>query len=82
MAFDISAAFGDLKPKGPIRTMITEIELHLIDPNPTNFYSMDGIPELADNIRMFGLRIRQTSTAWTGSRNWRTISGCSGLWSL
>ena len=55
MAFNIAEAFGDLSPKGPIRTMITEIELHLIDKNPTNFYSMDGIDELADNIRMFGL---------------------------
>ena len=55
MAFNIAEAFADLSPKGPIRTMITEIELHLIDKNPANFYSMDGIEELADNIRMFGL---------------------------
>ena len=55
MAFNIADAFADLSPKGPIRTMITEIELHLIDKNPANFYSMDGIDELADNIRMFGL---------------------------
>jgi len=55
MAFNISEAFADLKPKGPIRTMITEIELHQIDPNPQNFYSMEGIADLAENIRMFGL---------------------------
>lgn len=55
MAFDISKAFGDLAPKGAIRTIITEIELHLIDNNPKNYYSMDGIAELAENIRMFGL---------------------------
>lgn len=74
MAFDISSAFGDLKPKGPIRTMITEIELHLIDPNPTNFYSMDGIPELADNIRMFGL-MEPLIVKKTDSGRYMLISG-------
>ena len=74
MAFDISAAFGDLKPKGPIRTMITEIELHMIDPNPTNFYSMDGIPELADNIRMFGL-MEPLIVKKTDSGRYMLISG-------
>lgn len=66
MAFNIAEAFADLSPKGPIRTMITEIELHLIDKNPANFYSMDGIDELADNIRMFGLMepliVKETDT--------------------
>ena len=74
MAFDISSAFGDLKPKGPIRTMITEIELHMIDPNPTNFYSMDGIPELADNIRMFGL-MEPLIVKKTDSGRYMLISG-------
>ena len=74
MAFDISAAFGDLKPKGPIRTMITEIELHMIDPNPTNFYSMDGIQELADNIRMFGL-MEPLIVKKTDSGRYMLISG-------
>ena len=74
MAFDITAAFGDLKPKGPIRTMITEIALHLIDPNPTNFYSMDGIPELADNIRMFGL-MEPLIVKKTDSGRYMLISG-------
>ncbi len=74
MPFDITAAFGDLKPKGPIRTMITEIELHMIDPNPTNFYSMDGIPELADNIRMFGL-MEPLIVKKTDSGRYMLISG-------
>ena len=74
MPFDITAAFGDLKPKGPIRTMITEIELHMIDPNPTNFYSIDGIPELADNIRMFGL-MEPLIVKKTDSGRYMLISG-------
>ena len=57
MAFDISSVLGDLgKPaKKPDGEQIEQIELHLIDPNPKNYYSMDGIESLADNIRMFGL---------------------------
>lgn len=31
------------------------VELHLIDPSPANFYSMDGVESLADNIATVGL---------------------------
>ena len=34
---------------------MTAVELHLIDAAPGNFYSMEGIDSLADNIAMFGL---------------------------
>lgn len=55
MAFDIAAALGDIgrRPDGEDR--FEQIELHMIDQNPKNFYSMAGIEELADGIRMSGL---------------------------
>lgn len=31
------------------------VELHLIDPSPSNFYSMEGLDSLADNIATVGL---------------------------
>lgn len=34
---------------------MTAVELHLIDAAPGNFYSMEGLDSLADNIAMFGL---------------------------
>lgn len=60
MAFDITKALGDIGR----RTDDTEVEgrrelryipLRMIDRNPKNFYSTDGIDELAENIRLFGL---------------------------
>jgi hypothetical protein len=74
MAFDISAAFGDLKPKDELRKRISEIELHLIDKNPTNFYSIDGIDGLADSIRQFGL-MEPLIVKKTDSGRYMLISG-------
>ena len=55
MAFDIAAAFGDIARKPDGRKRIQYIPLHLIDTNPKNNYSTDGIESLAANIQMFGL---------------------------
>ena len=59
MAFDITKALGDISRKpagsGDGRRELRYIPLHMIDGNPRNFYSTDGIDDLADNIRMFGL---------------------------
>lgn len=59
MAFDISKALGDIgrRPAGDEegRRELRYVPLHLIDRNPKNFYSTDGIDDLADNIRTFGL---------------------------
>ena len=55
MAFDIAAAFGDIARKPDGRMRIQYIPLHLIDTNPKNNYSTDGIESLAANIQMFGL---------------------------
>ena len=55
MAFDIAAAFGDIARKPDGRKRIQYIPLHLIDTNPKNNYSTDGIESLAANIQMLGL---------------------------
>lgn len=56
MAFDITKALGDIAAKPQQnRRKLEYITLHLIDPNPKNLYSMDGLPELADNIEAVGL---------------------------
>ena len=56
MAFDIAKALGDISAKPqPGRKTLQHIPLHMIDPNPRNLYSMDGITELADNIETVGL---------------------------
>ena len=51
---------GDyLKSEGPVSTLDTEqivrIPLELIDPNPDNFYSLEGLEDLAANIELVGL---------------------------
>lgn len=55
MAFDIAAALGDISRKTDGRKQIRYIPLHMIDTNPRNFYSTEGIDDLAENIRMVGL---------------------------
>ena len=59
MAFDITKALGDIGRRpagdGEGRRELRYVPLHMIDTNPRNFYSTDGIDELADNIRLFGL---------------------------
>lgn len=51
---------GDyLKSEGPVSTLdaeqIVRIPLDQIDPNPDNFYSLEGLEELAANIELVGL---------------------------
>lgn len=59
MAFDITKALGDIGRRtadsGEAKRELRYVPLHMIDTNPRNFYSTDGIDELADNIRLFGL---------------------------
>lgn len=57
MAFDITSVLGDIAriQEEEKRKQLEYIELHLIDSNPRNYYSMDGIEELAANIQLLGL---------------------------
>ena len=54
MAFDIAKALGGIQPAINTRRL-EKIELHLIDKNPKNLYSMECIEALADNIATVGL---------------------------
>ena len=56
-AFDLGAELR--KAGGPTvdtREQIEYIPLELIDPDPENFYSLDGLNELAGNIELVGLQ--------------------------
>ena len=59
--FDLAAVLKNvskldtgLKPEG--REQIEYIDIGLIDPDPNNFYTLDGIDELAANIELLGLQ--------------------------
>lgn len=56
MAFDLSAMLKDVSGPDTGKQQIQYIDLALIDPNPDNFYSLEGIDELAGSIEMLGLQ--------------------------
>ena len=56
MAFDLSAMLKDVSGPDTGKQQIQYIDLSLIDPNPDNFYSLEGIDELAGSIEMLGLQ--------------------------
>lgn len=53
--FDLSQYIDKAESKMDTLPRLTAVELHLIDPSATNFYSMPGIEQLADNIATVGL---------------------------
>ena len=69
-AFDLGTY---LKPENVSKLntdeQIVRIDLDLIDPDPANFYSLEGIDELAANIELVGLldalRVRPNGTRYT-----------------
>ena len=74
MAFDISKALGDISRKPNGQKQIQYIPLHLIDTNPKNNYSTNGIESLAANIQMFGL-LDPLIVKETPDRRYMLISG-------
>ena len=63
MAFDLAAALKDVPKSDTGREQIQYIPLSQIDEDPNNFYQMEGIAQLADNIALCNLqqpiRVRQ-----------------------
>ena len=55
MAFDLASMLKDVPRVGTDQRRVEYIDADLIDQNPKNFYSLDGIEELATNIELFGL---------------------------
>ena len=77
MAFDMSkAAFG--KPASNL-DKVQKIPLGFIKSNEQNFYSIEGIDELADSIAMVGLlepvRVVRISSSPTQPYQYKLISG-------
>lgn len=63
MAFDLAAALKDVPKSDTGREQIQYIPLSRIDEDPNNFYQLEGIAQLADNIALCNLqqpiRVRQ-----------------------
>ena len=74
MAFDITKALADISRKPDGQKQIQYIPLHLIDGNPKNNYSTNGIESLAENIQMFGL-LDPLIVKETPDRRYMLISG-------
>lgn len=56
MAFDITSVLRNVSDSDTGREQIEYISIDRLDPDPKNFYSLDGICELADNIATIGLQ--------------------------
>ena len=56
MAFDITSVLKNVPVPGTGEEQIEYIDLDLIDPDPENFYSLDGLDDLAENIELIGLQ--------------------------
>lgn len=63
MAFDITSVLKSVPNLDTGEEQIEYIDLDLIDPDPDNFYTLDGLDDLAANIELIGLqqplRVRQ-----------------------
>ena len=55
MAFDITSVLKNAQVRDG-EEQLERIDLDLIDPDPNNFYSLDGLDELAGNIELIGLQ--------------------------
>ena len=53
--FNLANVLGDVSKLDTGTEQIVRIDLDLIDPDPNNFYSLEGIDELAANIELVGL---------------------------
>lgn len=56
MGFDLGALLKDVSNLGTGREQIEYIKLDLIDEDPNNFYALDKVDALADNIATCGLQ--------------------------
>ena len=56
MAFDITSVLKGVSGPDTGKEQIEYIDISRIDPDPDNFYSLDGLDELAGNIELIGLQ--------------------------
>ncbi len=66
--FDLAAVLGSVSDLDTAE-QIVRLPLDLLDPDPDNFYSLDGLDELAGNIELMGLldpiRVRPNGERYT-----------------
>ena len=67
--FDLAALLGGVSKLDTGGEQIVRLPLELLDPDPENFYSLDGLDELAANIETVGLldpiRVRPNGERYT-----------------
>ena len=67
--FNLAAALGEMSELNTAAEQIVLLDLDRIDPDPDNFYSLDGIEALAGNIELIGLqqplRVRPNGLRYT-----------------
>ena len=67
--FDLAAVLKSVPDLNTGEEQIVRLPLDLIDPDPENFYSLDGLDELAGNIELMGLldpiRVRPNGERYT-----------------
>lgn len=56
MSFDITSVLKNVSDPDTGKEQIVYLPLESLDPDPNNFYSLEGIDQLADNIAMVGLQ--------------------------
>ena len=78
--FDLASALGDVSNLNTDTEQIIRIPLDRIVPDENNFYSLDGIEELAASIELIGLqqpiRVRPTGDLWTIVSGHRRRAAC------
>lgn len=67
--FDLASVLGDVSGSNTETEQIVRIDVDQIDPDPGNFYSLDGLDGLAANIELIGLqqplRVRPNGERYT-----------------
>lgn len=67
--FDLAGLMKHVSNLNTQPMQIENLPFHLLDPDPNNFYSLEGLNELADSIATVGLvhplRVRQTGERYT-----------------
>nr|MCR5136013.1 ParB N-terminal domain-containing protein [Oscillospiraceae bacterium] len=56
MAFNLADVLGTVSKSDPGQEQIVYIALDKLDPDPENFYNLDGLNDLAANIELIGLQ--------------------------
>ena len=80
MGFDLAAALKGVPDLNTGEEQIVRLPLEAVDPDPENFYSLEGLDELAGNIETVGLldpiRVRPNGERYTVVSGHRRRAAC------